>query len=390
MQDQRVKTSKSTALVMSGGGARGAYEIGILRGICEALGLGPEDPAPFGIMSGTSVGSINASWLAAYAHKGDYAKEILREQWLLPRIEDYIDIDPTHLLLRIFGKGDPTRQSLLSPKPFIDFANSVPWDLVHKNLDDDTLRALIFTATELSSGRSVWFTQMGGGHTFPDWPDHRRTVKHVRMGADHLLAGSAIPIALPPREIDGVYYCDGGVRFKTPIGAAIRAGAEKLVVITLRNPRTTHHAPPGESAPRPQQMIQQIMKSLSYDSSIYDVERLERINALVDVMDERLDDEQRSAVDDSLSSGRGTSWSKLPVMSFHPEFDFGERALAALDRMSPRLGKRQRILFNAMIRSNNLDGLSFLLFDPEFTEDMYEQGRVDAAARAEEIVDFLG
>ncbi len=382
-----------TGLVLAGGGARGAYEMGIVLGIVEALGLKESDKTPFPILCGTSIGSINASWIAAFSEKGCLDAKELTHQWTDLDLEHYVRIEPGSLMLSALARGDKGPASLLNSAPFEEFAARTPWSKVQKNFKDGVLDALVFTALELETGRTVWFSQLSEGRDFPDWRDQRRTVIPTRLSEEHVLASSAIPLVLPARKIDGRYYSDGGARFKTPLAAAIRAGAERLVVISLRNPdldvsRQEARAKSGV-APQPLTVLSQLLGALSYDSTRYDMERLQGINQLVDTLERTLDAEQLERVQETLRQERGASWKQIPVLKFEPTFDFHEYALEKARERISSLGWRQRWFLQLMEMTGQGTALSFLFFDKAFTEELVDMGRADALARKDEICEFF-
>ena len=384
-----------TGLVLSGGGARGAYEIGVVLGIIEALELKESDPTPFPILCGTSIGSINAGWIAAFSDRGTLNPEVLVNEWSNLKLEHFLRVEPKHLLFPTFARDDLGSRSLLNPEPFEQFAMRMPWEAIRRNMARDTLHALVFTALELDTGRTVWFAQMGGDHTFPDWRDRRRVVSPVRLGPEHVLASSAMPLALPPRRIGEHFYSDGGARFKTPIAAAIRAGAERLVVITLRDADD-----PGASArrvkriarsPAPLTLMSQILGALSFDTARYDLERLEGINHLLKTLERELSPAQLEHVHAAIGSHRGAPWRSIPTLCFEPTIDFGRYALERGRALLARQGAswRQRWFVRLLERFNQGNVLSFLFFDGAFTEEILHLGKRDALRRREEIRAFF-
>lgn len=379
-----------TGIVFSGGGARGAYSIGVVTGILDVLGLAPEDRSPFDVFAGTSAGSINAAWLAAYADKGNMERAELTRHWLGLDMSEHIRFDPANLLR---PQREGLGRSLLSSEPIERFLiDRLPWERLHHNLREGHAHALLLTATELGSGRSVWFTQVTDGAGYTDWRDRRRTMVEVDISLDHVMASGAIPFVFPARRIDGAYYCDGGVRFKTPISAAIRAGAERLVVISLRSADELGVQLGDAAADTPPGLLEQfgqVFGALSFDSAEYDIERLQAINQIVDVLDEELAPEQRLAFTRALEQRRGAAWKKVPVLAFNPSIDFKAMAVEYAARIAPRVGAATRGLIELLGRSGRGGALSFLLFDHEFTGALLEQGREDALARRDEIVEFF-
>ena len=386
-----------TGLVLAGGGARGAYEMGIVLGIVEALGLEERDPFPFPIMCGTSIGSINAGWIAGFADRGNLDEAELTRQWVELSLEHYLRIEPANLMISALARDEMGSRSLLNPEPFEQFAHAMPWPHIQRNIERGAVHALVFTALELDTGRTVWFAQMRDGSEFPDWRDHRRTVKPTKLTPDHVLASSAIPLVLPARRIGDHFYSDGGTRFKTPIAAAIRAGAERLVVISLRNPDMSPAEAQGlvgkerptPIAPPPLMLMSQIMGALSFDSCRDDLERIRAINGLLDTLDESLTPEQLTSFHDAVARERGASWKKIPTLSFEPTLDLGDYALQKGREVMGRYGWRQRWFLQLLEMKGHGDALSFLFFDRAFTEELVALGKEDALKRRDEIEAFF-
>lgn len=387
-----------TGLVLAGGGARGAYEMGIVLGIVEALGLKEEDPFPFPIMCGTSIGSINAGWIAGFADRGNLDAAELTRQWVELSLEHYLRLEPANLMISALARDEMGSRSLLNPEPFEQFAHAMPWENIQRNIRSGAVQALVFTALELDTGRTVWFAQMGEGREFPDWRDNRRTVKPTTLTPDHVLASSAIPIVLPARRIGDHFYSDGGTRFKTPIAAAIRAGAERLVVISLRNPdmspaemreKEKREGARGPLAPPPLMLMSQIMGALSFDSCRDDLERIRAINGLLDTLDDSLSEEQLATFHDAVTRERGAAWKKIPTLSFEPTLDLGDYALQKGREVMARHGWRQRWFLQLLEMKGHGDALSFLFFDRAFTEELVALGKEDALKRRDEIEAFF-
>lgn len=377
-----------TGLIMGGGGARGAYAAGLVFGIVEALGLDPDEPSPFKLFSGTSAGSVNCGYFGAYADRGDLGGDAVRREWLEMTLESHIKIRPLNLLS---DRSDDAGRSLLDPAPFEDtIAKRLPWDRVRKNLDEGKIHGVMLTALELSSGRAVWFTHMKKGLEHADWLDERRTFIPVRIDGVHALASAAIPLVFPPRRVGNKFYCDGGVLSKTPIASSIRAGAERLVVISLRNEEETALSMEDDAVgPAPGEMLGNMIGALSYDSVGYDLERLEAINAVVDVMDEVLDGEQKEKIQEALVQKRGAPWRKIPTLAFKPTHDFGAIAVEHARELAKKATRSNRLLMRFLENAGRSGALSFILFDKSFTQTMLDLGRQDALARADDIREFF-
>lgn len=391
-----------TGIVLSGGGARGAYEVGIVAGILEVLQHEHARRAPFDILCGTSVGAINAAYLASHAHHPDMDVDGLVERWLSLRLEQHLKLDVRGLMEfpRALFRGasqDPSgAPSLLDPGALSELVReSVDWTGLHDNIAAGTVQALAIAALEISTGRTTIFGETAPGQELVDSHDPRRLVVHTRLDERHVLASAALPFLFPPREIDSEYYCDGGVRFNTPIAPAIRAGADRLVVISLLYEEDTApesvraHSSKGSYA-NPIFLIGKLLNALLLDPTRYDLQILERLNHVIETMEEVLTPEQLEAFDRAVARGRNMPYRKLRTLVFRPSRDIGEMAHQHKKKVATE-GFSSRLLMRVASAGEvwQSDFLSFLLFDGEFARTLIDLGRLDAVSRADEIIAFF-
>jgi len=221
-----------TALILSGGGARGAYQVGVLKGIAEIL---PEKKiSPFQILSGVSAGAINTSKLASDIEHFGNAVEKLIYLWSKITTDQVFKTD--FLTLNKFSLGlfgEKKMNSLLDTTPlqglieeFCDF------NKIAKNLEEEVIDSMLITANNYDQSSAVSFIQTRTHH--PVWKESRRQAQLTEIGPEHIMASSAIPMLFPPIQIGKDFYGDGCVRNSTPCSPAIRMGAEKLFVIGVR------------------------------------------------------------------------------------------------------------------------------------------------------------
>ena len=162
------RVGSRTGLVLSGGGARGAYEIGVIAGFIEILDKRAGEHPPFEVFAGTSIGALNSALLASRADRGDLDIDALVNFWHQFQLEEYLKIEPRSWFGALSRGEDPPEASIFDPTPLKNFTqNLIPWERLQQNMKEGALRALIFTSWELATGRSVWFTQMAAGHDFP-------------------------------------------------------------------------------------------------------------------------------------------------------------------------------------------------------------------------------
>jgi NTE family protein len=360
-------------IVLSGGGARGAYEFGALEVLAPALGDSPR------VIVGTSAGGLDAAYLAANAHVGlEAAARSGAERWGEVEIGDVIGplCSPRELArlvsygLELLGVPAPAPASVLdtSPQPGT-IALLIDFEQLARNVDDGTLDAAAVVATDYATARSVVFHD--GGESPP--ADNQRGIDYVagRLSVEHVQASSAIQSLFPAVRVNARWYGDGGVRLNTPLKPALKLRAERLLVVGLNSvagpPLSYNHRRPdvfdGAAA---------VAQSLLADQLAHDVDTLATIND--DVRESRNPIKHRLvpyilvAPADRLAIGRLAS----EVYDRHYAGVRGlrrNRELAALGR-----------LLDAGRNPVRGDLLSYLFFAPEFIEPLIELGRRDAEA----------
>jgi NTE family protein len=387
------------ALVLSGGGVRGAYEAGVLLGVREVLGLKATGPAPFSIFAGTSSGAINAAFLAAHAHRGDLGVHMLADVWRSLSLHEHLRLNARSALPSFLRVGEPrgyTTRSLLDPAALHQTINAaIPWEQLHANTTSGALHALFVTALDASRGQTTMFAETHPSCQFVPSKDPKRRAVWGDIGLDHIMASAAIPVVFPAQRIDGAYFFDGGLRFNTPIAPALRAGAERLMVITVSRKKTPGEQPVVADEPGLIFLLGKLLNALLLDPVDYDLEVLERINDLMLVLDDTLDDAERARVDHVIQARRGVPYRALEHLVFQPSVDIGELAGAHLEENLPLwdLDRVPRLLLRRIAeaqRAAEADWAAFVLFDGSFAARLIDIGRQDALARADEIEALLG
>ncbi len=391
-----------TGVVFSGGGARGAYEAGVLSGIFDVLNRADRlEHSPFQVCCGTSVGAIHAAWLAAQSHRPDLAIKELEGVWGELKLRQFLKVDPVGLIgpsiLRARGRklhaGDASSigRAALDPTALNDLIRSrIPWSRLRENVDAARMRAVIISALHVQSGRTTLFADLAPGVRFPGTKDVRRVVVPAQIEAKHVLASAALPVVFPTREIDGSYYCDGGVRFNTPIAPALRAGANRLLVIPLLAGELPKSSPRRERSPSLFFLLGKLLNALLLDPVNYDLSILERINRLVRTMEGVLDAEQLRAVREVLSQTRGIPYRPVETLVFRPSKDIGSVARDYASQLTPRDGPGWLLARLDRLGSVwDTDLLSFVLFDGDFARALIELGRHDVERRASEVIAFF-
>jgi len=336
--------SQDIALVLSGGGARGAYEAGVVAGIAEVLGRRAPNPL-FDVLTGASVGAINAAHLAAFADRVDHGIPQLLALWqslriethLRPRLRQFLGWPRTGFIKKA-GQGSPHGlrwgRALLDARPLEQLVEAeIPWERVHENVRTGRVRALIVSAMSIESGRTFTFAELSPGSEHVASRDPGRASRVEQITADHVLASAALPLLFPARRIGSSYFCDGGLRFNTPIAPAIRTGANKLVVVALRARRLASDDEEAlDQYPNPIFLLGKILDALLLDPIDYDLQVLERFNRLLEALVATVSPAALARIQHVVETDRGLGYRPLRTLVFRPSRDIGALALEHLRR----------------------------------------------------------
>jgi NTE family protein len=388
---------------------RGAYEVGVVAGIAEVL-RETEHRAPlFDVFAGTSVGAINASYLASNSDEPDHGVARLSATWQSLRL-------PDHARVRAFGlwsgalkrriervtTGVGLGNSLLDTRAIeVVIRRAIDWEKLHRNIASGRVHALVIAALQVVTGRTTIFAEHAPGVSVQPARDERRVTSVERITAEHVLASASIPLLFPARRVGKHYYCDGGLRFNTPIAPAIRAGAEKLVVVSVRHARTPNeiddeeHADTGQDGHlSPLFLVGKLLNALLLDPVAYDLQMMQRLNEMMEVLEEALPAEQLERVQRVFIQHRGAPYRRLETLVFTPSRDLGRLAgdyiRTGLDASD--LSSVARYLIERAARDKlhpEADWASYLLFDGGFARELIEVGRRDAHDKAEAIRAFF-
>lgn len=384
-------------LVLTGGGARAAYQVGVLSGVLEIL-----DPArsptfrnPFGIISGTSAGAINAAALGCRAHQTHKAIDHLTQLWGGLGTQNVYYTDAPRLLrtglrwLGMMGLGWlAPRLNVLAPHSLLDntplanlLAQTLDFHRLETNLAQGHLSALAVTATAYTTGEHLTFYQSHA--PIKPWTRTLRRAIACPIGVDHLLASSAIPFIFPARAIlagDSTLWCgDGSMRQLAPISSAIHLGAERIFVIGTNfrdeiRPKTRELKP---VYPTVAQIAGHTLSNIFLDGVLMDIERMERINELL----------ARCPANGLKSE----SLRQIRCLMIAPSQSLDDLAMAHLQEL-PRAARTLFRVLGVSSRQNQAGGgalASYLLFEAGYTRDLIALGRADSMSRAEEVQAFF-
>jgi NTE family protein len=388
-----------TALVLSAGGARGAYQVGVIAGIVEMLGRSGAGPPLFDIFTASSVGALNAAYLAANADRSDHAIDGLMQIWSELDFDEVLQFHPLGLWgwphLLVPGQDpDASRyvgRSLLDPRPLERLLERViAWDRLHANIDAARVRGLMIAALDVCDGSTTVFTELAAGVRFRPYPYLTTRASFTHIDAQHILAATALPFMLPTRRIDGRYYTDGAIRFETPIIPALRAGARRVVAISLLQDSSVSEPREPLVYPGLFFLVGQLLSAVLLDPLRHDIDMLQRNNRMVEVLAATLDASATSEVSTNLEHevppGR-----RIPTLVFRPSENIENLTAEFLRDDVGRRGSIRRALFRrfATIETGQALLASFLFFDGRLAARLIDLGRRDAHAQQDEILAFF-
>ena len=372
-------THLHSALVLSGGGARAAYQVGVLKAIADIM---PESTRnPFGIISGTSAGAINAVALASHADNFRNAVYNIETVWKAFRPQQVYRSDPVGVFsnamrwLASLLFASRNRSSLLDNEPLAELlGRMIRFDNIQEAIDDGFLWAISVTASGYSSGHSVAFFQ--GSPDISAWKRFQRIGMRTHLNLEHLMASSAIPVVFPAVRINREYFGDGAVRQLAPLSPALHLGARKILVVGVSGNRSAPQVQrPVDDYPSLAQISGHLMNSIFLDSLEYDVERMERINDMLGVIPPNVRQKYQS--------------------SLHPIESLVISPSQCLDRIASKylhvLPTSIRVFLHGIgaTRSSGSSILSYLLFERRFCQELIALGYHDCMVQAKEIEAFM-
>lgn len=378
-------TRIGTGIILSGGGARAAYQVGALRAIASILR--PAAAGPFGIICGTSAGAINAAALAVHADGFRDGVARLVRLWRNIDVGDVYKADLATLSAHgmrwmasiLTGRhGQANAASMFDNRPLRSLLRrELDAKRIAAHIGDGRLRALAINATSYTTGHAVTFYQ--GDPAIQAWQRMRRRGETATIGIDHLLASTAIPFIFPATRVGSDYFADGSVRQIAPLSPALHLGARRLLVIAVGQFTGQRPSPTRSTAPRYPSFAQvagHALSSIFLDNMGADLERMSQINQLAGLIaSERLIE-------------HGVKVAHIDALVLGPSRDLGELALGYGRHLPAGVRYLLRGLGGTKGTGSNL--LSYLLFDRHYCRALMALGHADAMARRDEIDAFLG
>lgn len=371
------------ALILPGAGARGAYQVGVLKAIAEIL---PEHAAsPFSVLSGTSAGAINAAVLASRASHFQHAVSEMEHVWANFHAGQVFRIDNWTMLkssmhwfaaLIFGGLGVRNPGALLDGSPLRTLLRKrIRFARIADAIERGDLDALAITASAYSSARSVTFYQARGSQQ--PWARVRRIGRPATIGIDHLMASSAVPFIFEPVRIGSEFYGDGSMRHRAPLSSAIHLGAERLLVIGVRDEHPDPE-PGAEEMLRPPSLAHlagYMLDTLFMDGLYADLERSTRINMILEQVGT---EELRPPI---------ANLRALNTLIIVPKDDLREVAA----RYFGELPRALRMLLKSLgaLNKDGMQLVSYLLFESGFTRELIAMGYRDALVMEEDLRAFV-
>ena len=401
------------AVVLSGGGARGAYEVGVLRFVygklARRLGFVPR----VDIYAGSSVGAVHCAYMAGKAHSPGPGIEGMAQIWRHMAFSTVYSFGLSDLagfgrtfLGAVLGRSRGVRgRSPRGPSRLHGLLNTSPlerlvvrgidWRQLRRNVREHRLDSLCVSATEIATGRTVSWVDTADQRV-PSWTrDEHHIARAARIGPTHTLASAAIPLLFPAVRVADTYYVDGGLRQHTPLTPALRLGANRLLIIGLRHPGTASiDAPVADHRLEKFRslgfLMGKLLNAFLIDRLEYDVAHMRVINRVLRAGLTSFGKEYLEQINPDVRELRGHGFQIVEDVFVQPSEDIGAVAADHVRRLRHDTGRSWigDLVFRALTRGeaeDEADFMSYLLFDGQYAADLISLGEIDAE-RCEEAL----
>lgn len=362
-------------IVLTGGGARGAYQAGALNAIlvmCKEWGI----EHPFNVVSGNSAGAINAAYYAAGIHKPQETVDQLINLWSQVHSKDIFEVGYLSLTamaikwLFELSTGNlfvrhKTVRALLDTSPLRRLIEAnLNIHQIEKNIEQGFLRGLAIKAANYSTGFSETFIQ--GVDEIELWKRHGRISRKDQITTDHIMASTAIPILFPPVQIGRSYYGDGSLRSYTPFSPVIKMGAERIVTIGVSQSMTERFAQSKVARPSIGRILSLMLNSVLLDAVDLDIERLNSMNNQLE----------------NMGANDSKRYKKIEHCLIRPSVNLGKIAAEEIAAMPKTI---KHLLTGLGTKRESADLTSYLLFEPTYTKRLISLGFKDTMAKKDEL-----
>ncbi|MCL2912996.1 patatin-like phospholipase family protein [Shewanella corallii] len=366
------------ALVLGGGGARAAYQVGVLKALVQCY---PRNHGiPFNIVCGTSAGAINATSIATHASCFHLGVRKLDWVWRHMVTRNIYDTSVKHLLSHLLGMGlrvfqddqvNTEAPSLFNNDPLRKLLNElIDFGRIDRNIARGALRAISVDTSSYNTSSSISFFQ--GNEEIANWQRARREGQRTQLNTEHLLASAAIPLVFPSIRLGQHYFGDGSVHQLAPLSSPIHLGARKVMVINLDSPHK-HQGKELPHHPKAATLAGHLLDTIFSDTLNSDLERLERINSTLAHIPE-------------------SSRDKLPLkpietLVIKPSEDLS--VIAARHYRHMPVGVRNMLKLIGINQESDSSIVSYLLFEKSYTRALIELGYQDAMCQMDELRQFF-
>jgi len=399
----------AAALVLGSGGARGAYEVGVLRFLFEDLARELGGVPRIDVICGTSAGALNALGLAAFIQQPQHGVAFLASRWRELRLDQMVQprrLEIVRLFRSILGCPAPFRaaaagggRGILDPRPFWALLSGSPdLDRIGDIFRKGYLDALAFTATEIATGQTTVFVQRSTTAVRPAPSWGTAFIECDDLGPRHALASAAIPFLFRPVRIGGRLFCDGSLRQSVPLSPALHLGAERLVVVSTQHQPVSEPSRPvperEAAASSPVYLLGKAINALTLDRIDDDLHRLDSVNRWLEAGQQACGGDFVSRMNERLAASNARAVRPVQTVLIRPSESLGRlaadyvRGAAFRARQGGSLGTLFGRLSEAEA-SDEADLISYLMFDGGFATTLMELGYHDARKRGAELTSLF-